>query len=515
MQQRKIINSQSQFAEFADETPACALCLGHFNVIHPGHLRFLQHAKKHGEKLVIAMWSDDDLLRTAEPFYFSQNERAIGVAELSCVNKVIILDKISMEDVINALSPLTFVMGKEFESESRHFIEKYIDLVEAKAGKIIFHSGDIHYASESLFHGSVSSLQETIKESFIRICNKNDLHFKDFSKIITRYTDKKILVIGDSIVDQFVACEALGMSSEAPVVVLKEMEEQQFLGGAAIVAAHLNALGAKCSFLSVCGEDAAGDFIQSKLKESGVDVSVFYDKNRPTTYKIRYMVENQKMFRVTRLKDQSISVEIEQAIIKKLAELLPQMDGVIISDFVYGLITPKILTFITDLATKHKIKLFGDIQCSSQTGSVTKFKHFDLITPTERETRIALSDHDSGIEKLAHNLLRATDATNLLITLGANGFIAYQAKSRYTKAQHFPALCCNPVDVAGAGDSLLAVMALSLCAGATWLESAAISNCAAAITVNRIGNIPISARELRAYITQFTDKPLTDRCLAS
>ena len=213
------------------------------------------------------------------------------------------------------------------------------------------------------------------------------------------------------------------------------------------------------------------------------------------------MVENQKMFRVSRLEAKSLSIDLEMQVIRTLKDVIPKMSGVIISDFVYGMITPNILKAIVDTAKQHKVSLFGDLQCSSQIGNVTKFKGFDMISPTEREARIALSDHDSGIEKIAMKLLNETFCKSLIVTLGSNGFIAYyNYNGDAVESQHFPALCANPIDVAGAGDALLSAMVLGKCAGASFMESATIGACAAGIAVNRIGNIPIMLQELKSYI---------------
>ena len=131
----------------------------------------------------------------------------------------------------------------------------------------------------------------------------------------------KILVIGDTIVDQYVGCDALGMSSEAPVLVVRELESKEYLGGAAIVASHVRALGAQCHYISVIGEDVHADYVCEKLKASDVETHFFRDESRPTTYKIRYMVESQKLFRVSRLKEHKISTKVEDFIIKNTSAI--------------------------------------------------------------------------------------------------------------------------------------------------------------------------------------------------
>ena len=147
-----------------------------------------------------------------------------------------------------------------------------------------------------------------------------------------------MVVVGDTIIDQYSACEALGMSAEAPVVVVKELENKNFIGGAAIVASHIKELGAKCHFLSVVGSDATAQYAREQLTKRGINQNLFEDPTRPTTFKKRYLVDNQKLFRVSRLEDHQISEEIEKMIIDTLDQLAPKVNGIVVSDFSYGLL---------------------------------------------------------------------------------------------------------------------------------------------------------------------------------
>lgn len=184
---------------------------------------------------------------------------------------------------------------------------------------------------------------------------------------------------------------------------------------------------------------------------------------------------------------------------KKIAK---NYDGILVCDFVYGVITNRILTEIRSIARENNILLFGDLQCSSQVGNIAKFEDFNLLCPTEREARIALGNHEDGVEWIANTLLEKTRSKNLLIKLGAEGFIAYSndIPGNFKKREHFPALVSNPVDVAGAGDSLLAAISVSMCSGANLMEASAIGACMAALAVQTIGNIPVSHQKLENYI---------------
>ena len=203
------------------------------------------------------------------------------------------------------------------------------------------------------------------------------------------------------------------------------------------------------------------------------------------------------------MKEHGLSKQIEEKIIKELTDSASKVQCVLISDFVYGVITPRILKVISELSTKHSLLVFGDLQCSSQVGNVSKFKNFDLICPTERESRIALATPDEGVEWVANTLMKKTNSRNLVMKLGREGFIAYESeKDGFVNRQHFPALSINPVDLSGAGDSLLAALSVGLCSGSTLMQSSAIGAGMASLAVQQIGNIPMSNQKLKNYMSQ-------------
>ena len=472
-----------------------ALCYGHFNLIHPGHLRYLRHAKTLANKLIVAIVSDEDLSKNTKEHYFHEKERAESIANIQCVDNVVILNNLSLERLVEALKPKVLVLGREFEDKQPKQISSAIDLMKS-GGEVVFYAGETHYATSDLLHDNVFDIEKNNRNKFNKVCQKHNITLKDIQDRLANFSNTKLLVIGDTIVDHYVACDALGMSAEAPVLVVKELENREFIGGAAIVASHVRSLGSSCHYISVVGEDSQASFVSETLNNQGIKTDIFYDSSRPTTYKTRYMVENQKLFRVSRIKDHKIPKEIEDKIVEKITLLAPKLDGIMISDFVYGVITNKILESITKLSEQFDFKLYGDLQCSSQVGKVTKFNDFDLITPTEKESRIALEDNESGIEWIANTLINNTNSKNMLIKLGSDGFIAYGNTKSSIERQNFPALVINPVDFAGAGDSLFAAMSVSLSSGASLIEASVIGVCMASLAVKEVGNTAITKEKL-------------------
>ena len=471
------------------------LAYGHFTTIHAGHIRYLRHAKKMGGKFIVALLGDEGRIGDSK-YAFKQNERAEALSLLSIADYIILMENITLKYCLEKISPKVLVLGKEFENSKEKDINESIKFQLINKREVHFHAGDINYANADLLINSESELSLSRKNLFVETCLREGLDREILINLIKKWGDTHLLVVGDSIIDQYAACEPLGLSAEAPVVVVKELEKRNFLGGAAIVANHVKTLGAKCTFISVVGDDEEAKFLDDQLTRRNIKHSLIIDNSRPTTFKKRYVVENQKLFRVSKLEDHKLDKEIEDEIILKLRKYASSCNGIIISDFVYGVITKKIINEIKDLSVKYNLMIFGDVQCSSQVGDITNFKDFSLICPNEKETRIALKDNESGLEKLSQKMIKVTNTKRLIMKLGAEGFIAYDNSASKIRTQSFPALSVNPVDVAGAGDSLLAVMAIGLSSNQNLISTSAIGCCMASIAVETMGNSPISKDKL-------------------
>jgi len=178
-------------------------------------------------------------------------------------------------------------------------------------------------------------------------------------------------------------------------------------------------------------------------------------------------------------------------------ELLDDADILLFSDFNYGCLPQPVVNSLAEFARENEIWIGADSQASSQLSDISRFKGMDLITPTEREARLALGNFEDGLSVLAEELQKKSNATNVLITLGAEGMLSYGIKdgSGYL-VDRLPALNMSPKDVAGAGDSLFSAMSLALRSGADIWSSAYIGAIAAACQVSRVGNMPLRRQEL-------------------
>ena len=476
---------------------------GHFTSIHAGHIRYLKHAKEKGNNLILCLSGDG----TAKNKYrYNQKLRAEAIRLLGIVDRILYLRDVELLEAIKGIEPDILVLGTEHEKSANPVITSSVKYMKESKKEILYHAGEIQYASTDLLDESIERATEKRTNKLIEVCKKYKIEKNDMIELLEQSRSKSVLIIGDIIIDEFTACEAMGMSAEAPVIVVKELRSKKFVGGAGIVSMHVKELGCRSQLISVVGDDEASNSARQILTDCGVENDLIVDQNRPTSYKKRYMVDNQKLFRVSRLEEKGITGKVEEKLLAKILERIETTDCVIVSDFVYGVITKKVLDCIRYECRKRKIPLIGDIQCSSQVGMVTKFVDFDLICPNEKEARISLQDKESGLEKLSRNLIDQTKCRSLLMKLSAEGFIIFaKDKEGNYFSQSFPALSSNPVDVAGAGDSMLAIYGMTLAGNIDMIKGSVLACFMAAISVEKMGNSPVSKIELIDKISSMMD----------
>ena len=464
---------------------------GNFNIVHPGHLRLLNFAAECGDFLVIGVYAD----HLGEPL-LPQQTRLEGVSSIGVVNHAFILH-CSPDDFIRRLRPAIVVKGKEHE----HAFNREKAAVDSYNGRLLFCSGETRFSSLDLLQrelrGSSHSTIITPRDYPLR----HGFSAVDMVSILHRFADLRVLVIGDLIVDEYITCDALGMSQEDPTLVVSPIKHDRFVGGAGIVAAHACGLGAKVHYFTVVGHDEAARFAAETLRRHDVDAIFLEDDSRPTTLKQRYRVGNKTLLRVSHLRQHDISAELLEVLYDRILPILDSANLVIFSDFNYGILAQPLVDLIIAEAGRRNIMMVADSQASSQIGDVSRFKGMSLLTPTEREARLAVGDIRSGLVTLAETLCRKAKADQVLLTLGAEGMLIYAPGATPIFTDRLPAFNNAPKDVSGAGDSLLTCTSMALAAGFDIWRGAYLGAVAAACQVGRIGNTPLSVTELIAELS--------------
>lgn len=459
---------------------------GDFNILHPGHLRLLKFAKESGDYLIVGVKSD----RLASNKTLTEEIRLESLQATSYVDEAFILDE-PVVSYITREKPDIVVKGKEHENSDN--LE--LDILKSYGGKLLFTSGEIGFSSLDLLKKEIQNSSSKIEHSK-SFLNRHSVNFTNLKDIVNKFANLKVLVIGDTIVDEYITCEAIGMSQEDPTIVVSPLINDKFIGGAAVVASHAKTLGAKVSFISVLGDDENFRFVKSGLEKLDIDVHFYKDTTRPTTLKQRFRASGKTLLRVNHLKGHGISRDIEQAILKDLKEKIDGYDLIIFSDFSYGVLTTNLIKELTSFGFEKNIMMSADSQSSSQVGDIAKFKNMTLVTPTEREIRLSLGDFESGLVVTSERLTKKSNSKYIFTTLGAEGIMIYNSSKNELLTDNITALGNIVKDVSGAGDSLLTCSSMALCVGATVWESAYLGSIAAAIQVSRIGNVPITKDEI-------------------
>lgn len=466
---------------------------GTFNVLHPGHLRLLKFAKENGSRLVVGVFTDRVAGVAA---HVPQEFRLEAVKMNGLVDEAFFVDG-PVEEVILQLKPGLVVKGKEHrtrENPEQKAVESY-------GGKLLFSSGDVVFTSLDLIRREMASQEQRSIALPKQFMTRRKVTAKSLSDLMTKFEGLKVVVVGDVIADEYISCDPLGMSEEDPTIVVTPISSKTFIGGAAIVSAHAASLGAKVRFFSVVGDDASANFCREELSKFGVEHHLLVDDSRPTTLKQRFRSRSKTLLRVSHLAQRSIEEPLQRELVKNVVEACAAADLLIFSDFNYGSLPQAVVDQITTSAAKKNIKIVADSQSSSQIGDITRFKNADLLTPTEREARLALRNTEDGLVIIAEMVCETANARSAIVKLGEQGVLLHARSGKSFETDQIPALNSAPQDVAGAGDCMLVASSLALTVGANMWQAGLLGSIAAAIQVGRVGNTPITKAELLHELT--------------
>lgn len=469
---------------------------GHFNILHPGHLRLLRFAKECGDRLIVAVESDRLAGNAA---HIPEHLRLEGVKSNSWVDEAFLMEE-PVTETIARLRPDIVVKGKEHEST----FNSEGAVLEQYGGKLLFSSGEIVFSSVDL-------LRKEFYEAELRSISlphdyleRHHIQLSTLAEILNRFTTLKICVVGDLILDEYITCEPLGMSREDPTIVVTPIDSTRFIGGAGIVAAHAAGLGARVQFVSVTGDDAGRNFAREQLASTNVQATLLLDRSRPTTLKQRFRSKGKTLLRVSHLHQNEIETQLQEQLVEHLATAIneKEVDLLVFSDFNYGCLPQIVIDRIVPLAKAQGVMMVADSQSSSQVGDISRFQNMELLTPTEHEARIATRNSAAGLVILAEELRQQSAARNVLLTLGEEGLLIHAGTGKNEwLTDRIVALNSAPKDPAGAGDSLLITTALTLASGGNIWEAACLGSLAAAIQVGRLGNTPINTEEILEELT--------------
>lgn len=314
----------------------------------------------------------------------------------------------------------------------------------------------------------------------------------------------RVLVIGDVGLDEYVVGDVRRISPEAPVPVVEVQNEMTRLGLAANVAQNVVSLGGHAEILSVIGDDQAAGKLCSLIEESKLSSkNMIVDPSRPTIRKLRVMTENHHIVRVDYEKKNPISADLTSQLLKKVDQLLPNVDAVIIEDYAKGCLHEESLQAIISKSHKAGKKVLIDPYRSTP---LRYYRGADVVTPN-RDEAVQLSglnpeEYISGRKSeeflldVGAKLQTQGEIPHVVITRGKEGMSLFESGV----VSHMPTYARKVFDVTGAGDTVIAAMALGLASGLSLVESCVLSNFAAGVVVGKVGSVPCELNELKDYI---------------
>ena len=341
----------------------------------------------------------------------------------------------------------------------------------------------------------------------------DNIDFNFLKSLVGRFSEAKVLVLGDVILDEYLRGTPERISREAPVIILQYINSRYALGGAANAAHNLASLGVQTSLMGICGEDEIAHIFKQECEDKNIEAIIFEDSSRPTTLKTRVVsssssdpdsgtVLKQQVLRIDRQSKHQISEDISCRILDKLETIIDDFDLILLSDYASGLFSELNSQQIIKLATKHNKKIIVD-----SNGNFQKYQGAYCLTPNQPDVEATLGLKLKTEEELfsaAKILLDQVKAKQILITRGAKGMALFSetASDKEIGEPHLnldliPAFNIAEVfDVSGAGDTVSACFSLALALGASNLEAAILGNIAASIVVRKYGTAVTNSQEL-------------------
>ena len=463
------------------------LCHGVFDLLHIGHINHFQEAKDYGDIVVVSVTSDRYVNKGPNRPAFKEQNRLKALAAIKVVDYVVLNKSATAISMIKELKPNIYCKGQDYKFSQNDItgeIENEKNALKEIGGKIIYTKGAV-FSSSNLINrfGKIHSLQQ--KTIIAKI--KKKYSFPKIKQLIEDFKKLKVLVIGEIIIDQYVFCEAIGKSGKEPVLALKDVKSEQYLGGAGAICRHLSSFCNKISLLSMVGEK--GEFIKDIKKSLPKNVNFNYIKKEksPTIIKKRFLdnTSYNKVLGVYSLNDDILTKSNEKKFIKLLKKLLSNHDLVITSDYGHGLISRA----SAKLISKHSKYLALNAQVNAANigyHSMRNYKNVDCVIINENEIRHELRDKNSNIKFLMKKLSKTQNIKNLVVTRGILGAVLYDNNKK--KFINCEALTNVAVDKIGAGDAMLSMIAFFFKCGFSNELSLLGGSLAAAQSAETIGN---------------------------
>ena len=368
-----------------------------------------------------------------------------------------------------------------------------------KVGGQLHLTDDVTFSTSSLINEFGGNFPEKTREYLREF--KSKFNSEEIISIFASLRDLKVLIIGDTIFDKYVFCDAMGKEAKEPLLVYNNLDTELYAGGVLAIANHVaNFVDKVCLVTSVGLDQKSNSAIKSRLNKN-IDTHFFLDKTNPSLTKLRYIEKywNRKVFEIYESMYHNIDADLEKQIIKYLDENLELFDVVIVSDFGHGMITDRI--------QECTIRNGNFIAANAQTNSgnfgynfITKYKNVDFVSLNDLELKLALRENGSDFGLLIQRLSKSIGCHKINLTLGKKGVLYLEDNIRYSA----PIFSYAVIDTVGAGDAILSIVSLLAYRGVNPKIIPFVANCIGALAVKIMGNKesinPIDLNKFISYI---------------
>ena len=481
-------------------------CHGCFDIVHPGHIRYLRFARELGDILVVSLTGDYDVGKGPDRPYIPQELRAENLAALEFVDWVVIDPHPTAAELLQLLRPDVYVKGREYAQRHDPRFQREREIVEGYGGRVVYHSGDVVFSSTQL----IRSLDRDGHLDEVRLrtlCGRADIHLKSFRAALEAVAGLKAVVVGDLIRERYVLCDASEAAEDAPVLSLHRLGGTEQWGGAAATALQLQALGASTALVTATARNDRRGRPEAALAAAGVELRALpirQDVVEHTTY----VADDAKLFRVRSGTTQALDSSWEREAAALISERLKHADLLVWCDCGYGLVAPGLVAATTPAAREAGLLVAGHV--AGPRADIGALCDCDLLCVSERRLREAMHDMSQSLPTVVWHLLGRTRGKAAIVSLHKRGLIGFDASGGAAgsatssepgrlRSEFVPALAVHYADLLGAEEAILATATLILAAKKGLPMAIYAAAGAAGLAASRAGFVPVTAGELHAW----------------
>ncbi len=473
--------------ELEKENKKIGLCHGVFDLVHPGHIIHFEEAKEQVDILVVSITGAKFIRKGPDRPYFDDDMRVKFLSSLEMIDYVLVSDMYTVDDIVEAVKPHFYIKGAEYkvaEDDLTGNIDKEATLVKKYGGDMYYTSGDV-FSSTKLINNAFGAINGELRNYIYEL--KAKYTFDDIISYIDKLKDLKILVVGDTIIDEYVFVKLHGIMSKDVGYSTSIQYKKQYLGGVLAVARQISEFSDKTTLISAVGMD---NEINSQIKD-GLDkklkLSIRQFSDYETIVKTKFIIKNEKrdelkkLFATTNLKENKISKNIESEILSELETAIKSHDVVVVCDFGHGLISNRVQRFIESEAK------FLTVNCQTNSSNygmnlIKKYNNLDTYSLDEKELKLSFleEDVDNGIVKINKHF-----KTSGFLTVASKGAMAIDENG---KSILCPAVTLNVTDTIGAGDAFYSLCSILSAINTPQEVNLFLSNVLAGLATRLSGN---------------------------